>query len=129
MKILNQDPPNITLIKAKLKVEPLTIFTYGDTIYNPSGSLLQQDIIAHETIHSIEQVNDPEAWWERYILDVKFRLDQEVMAYQVQWKQIQKMPYKNKFLELHRIALDLCGPMYGNIITYPQAIKKIKNRQ
>src|SRR4051794_40352326 len=81
MQIKNNFPPNIELIRAVLPVPPDATFCYGDTIYNPSGKELPQDIQLHESIHSKQQGDDPETWWNRYLIDIDFRRDQEIEAY------------------------------------------------
>ena len=129
MKIVVDYPPNIEKIKAVVEITPLTIFTYGDTIYNPGGhSPFPPELEAHEVVHSIQQGQDPEAWWDKYLSDVNFRLSQELDAYKAQYKKFRHLT-KNKKLRnelADRLAKDLASPLYGNIIDYYTARQKIK---
>lgn len=81
MKIAIGFPPNIQTIRAVLPIPPHSLFTYGDTIYNPSGRTIPDDQVHHEEVHQRQQGSDPEAWWSKYLMDPKFRLSQEVEAY------------------------------------------------
>lgn len=130
MKIVSGYPPNIEKIKKAFPIRPTTSFTYGDTIYIPSGKSrteLDDSFIAHEEIHEKQQGADPEEWWDRYFADNKFRFEQELEAYQAQYKFFAKGKDRNKsFLYLHKIAGDLSGDLYGNIVSYEKAKKLIK---
>ena len=71
MEIRNEKPPVWDSACAAFQVNPKnTVFTYGNVIYNPSGLNISEDVIAHETVHSIQQnYNDKDAalWWGRYL--------------------------------------------------------------
>lgn len=129
--IPHQFPPNIDKITEAFGiVNPLAVFTYGDTIYNPGGGIIDSYLETHELIHQRQQTGDPEGWWEAYLADPEFRLDQELEAYGAQYRHY---CYNKKDLGkqqefLIRIANDLSGPMYGNLITFDEAIKLIKER-
>ena len=65
------------------------IFTYGDTIHNPFNVALDAELIRHEETHMEQQEGHPDVakvWWDRYIQDPQFRLDQEAEAYGAQYK-------------------------------------------
>lgn len=130
MNIVKAYPPNIEKIKAVVQINPMTIFTYGDTIYNPGGHPIenQSELIAHETVHAIQQGSDPEAWWDKYLSDVHFRLEQEIDAYKAQYKKFRRMTINKKARNqlADRLARDLSSPLYGNIIDYYTARQKIK---
>lgn len=84
-KISTEKPPIYDAVTLAFGNEPKTaIFTYGDTIYNPNNFKLADHIIEHEKIH-IEQhakyPGGPAEWWNRYLSDDAFRLDQEARAY------------------------------------------------
>src|SRR3954452_1929234 len=87
MNIVNDWPPNIELIRKHFPIGPHTIFTYGDCIYNPRNTELDQHIIRHEAVHCEQQAEyGAAAWWDRYIADPAFRLEQELEAYRAQWQ-------------------------------------------
>lgn len=105
------------------------IFAYGDKIYNPFRAGITPDLFAHETIHSKQQaLTSPDAWWERYLTEKDFRLDQEVEAYGAQYRYLRGCTPNRKKLEekLHKLADDLSGRIYGNLCSYDRARKLIQ---
>lgn len=133
MKILLENPPNIEELKKLFALDASkAVYAYNDIIYNPEALPLQDHIIIHEDVHfkQQEEVGGAENWWRRYIDDVQFRLDQELEAYGVQYQFIKNHPAiksKNKEAFLDKIASDLSGSVYGNIIDHNEAKCKIKN--
>lgn len=131
MKIVKGFPPNYADIVAAIpavKVRPLIIFTYGDTVYCPHADTnLSDHLIAHEQTHIDEQaIVGPEAWWERYLAQPEYRLEQELMAYQNQFHVLaEKYTRNNRKLILSKMTKDLAGTMYGKIIDKKQAWKLI----
>ena len=99
----------------------------GDILYNPSKVEIQNHLLAHEQVHTIQQGDNPEAWWQRYLTDIPFRLEQEIEAYAVQYRYVRDN-FNNKALKwfLDRIASDLSSSMYGNIIGKWEAETKIR---
>lgn len=128
MNIKNDWPPNIAAIKKAFAVPAKTFFTYGNTLYNPDNAFVDDILLAHEAIHAKQQAS-PEDWWERYLIDADFRLSQEVPAYQAQYKMaVKTLKDRNAlFKYVHKMAMDLAGPMYGDIISYQEALRAIKN--
>ena len=129
MKIEINYPPNIEKIKERFDLgNRSVVFTYGDTLYNPSGVTIPDHLIVHEQTHTKQQV-DPVAWWDRYLKDDAFRLSQELEAYRNQY-QFVKGTVNNKniaFSFLLSVAKDLSSELYGNIISMNEAVKKIEN--
>jgi len=121
MKIINTNPPHIEKIKAVFNLDGLkVVFTYGDEIYNPTGENIPEHVICHEEIHSRQQKDiGRDVWWDRYLVDSKFRLDQELEAYRGQYQFVKKIAKNSKVLSnfLSAIAKDLSSKMYGNILT------------
>ena len=103
----------------KLKNIENIIFTYGDTIY--TDNKLSYDLITHETTHIMQQRNYEDVWWVLYLAGKKFRLNQEEEAYKRQYQ----VAIKNGDYILDKIANDLSGKMYGEIISYNEAGKLI----
>jgi hypothetical protein len=130
MKVVVGLPPNIEKIRKAFKFdEKDTVFTYGDTIYNPGDFFLSPDLITHETVHSLQQGNRIEGWWVKYIREKDFRLDQEVRAYHQQYVHIcELIKDRNKQEQmLFRLAEFLSSPMYGSIVNIAKARNLIKN--
>lgn len=129
MDIKHEYPPNIEEIRETLKPDNDAVFTYGNVIYNPSGAVIGKHLLVHETIHSKQQGEDPAKWWECYLKDPQFRLEQEVEAYVSQYKFV-RLTASSKYAEsfLEEIVEYLSGKMYGNIITAPKAKTLIRHR-
>ena len=111
-----------------LKLTP--VFTYGDTIYNPSRLDIKPDLAVHEEKHAEQQKHNAtvaKLWWKRYLADPAFREEQEAEAYSAQYQYLCTLTKdRNKrFQYLHALAVQLAGEMYGNVITYSKALKRI----
>jgi hypothetical protein len=104
------------------------VFTYGDTVYNPSGETMQDHLEFHESIHIKQQAETGrDEWWDRYLADEEFRLEQELQAYRKQYQYVLRMYGRQAAAHLlGEIAGDLSSSMYGNILTFNQAKKEIK---
>ena len=106
-----------------------TAVAYGDTIhakYLP----LPPDVEVHERIHLKQQGYTKEGakeWWDKYINDTEFRLEQELEAYQGQYKFLQRtLKDKN---QLNKKVLHLAhtlSTLYGFKISKTEALEKIK---
>lgn len=126
-------PPNYDKIVAAFPgaSEKGVIFTYGDTIYNPTGGAIPEWIVAHEEVHSEQQgltVEEVEAWWDKYIEDVQFRFEQELPAHRREYQRFCELvsDRERRARMLHRIAIRLAGPLYGRMLPYIQARKVLK---
>jgi hypothetical protein len=129
MNIIVGYPPNIEEVKKHFTTTSSTIYTYGNNIYNPSGAYLNKALVAHEETHSKQQERTGvEKWWDKYFADPQFRLDQEAEAYSNQLKVASKnlKDQKKIALFLFQIAKDLSSSLYGNIISFDEAMRKIK---
>lgn len=131
MKILNEKPPIYdAIIQNGMQPHAGVIYTYKDTIYNPSGADIPDHLIVHEETHSRQQGDNPDNWWGRYLTDQYFRIEQESEAYARQFAFIcNKVKDRN---QRNRILLDLAlvlsGPIYGNVISQQNAMKIIKSK-
>ena len=132
MKIQQALPPNYNrILNSGMRPDPQnTIFTYGDTIYNPSGREIPDYLIKHEETHFLQQGSNPNAWWNRYITDPYFRIEQETEAYAKQYDfMCQIVKDRNaRYKILYQLALSLSGIRYGAVITQMSALKLIKNK-
>lgn len=107
------------------------IFAWGTVIYRPNVCAgLSKPLMAHETVHCVRQLSYPggvEAWWERYLAEPKFRLDEEIPAHREELR-VMMQKFKGQSMRNHaisRIAARLAGPLYGNLITIAEAKKLI----
>lgn len=135
MQILKELPPQALVTRleaAGMSVDlSKTIFTYGDTIYNPTGHELPSHLVAHESIHAQQQrrtIGGAEMWWAAYLADPMFRLDQEAEAYGHQYAFF----CKNKKSQTARLQLlsalgnMLAGETYGGMIKIGEATQLIQ---
>lgn len=138
MKIIPDWPPNIDSIRAVFPLPEGVIFTYGDTIYNPYSGKITDALIAHESVHHIQQTeymdsniegdDGIEGWWKRYLINPEWRYSQELEAHQAEYK-----AYCSRYLDSKkrvRFLLDIAGrlasPMYGSMVDLQGAIKAIR---
>lgn len=128
--IKNTYPPNYEKIVAYLGDVSAhkPVFCYGKSIYNPFGRKMGSDIEIHEATHARQQGDNPDAWWDKYLIDADFRLAQEIEAYGEQYA-LAKRLVRGKLLTwvLHQCAQELSSSAYGSLIGYAQASSKIRN--
>jgi hypothetical protein len=129
MNVVKGFPPNYKSIESRFHPDEFAIFTYGSTIYTPHIDFqLPEHLFVHEEVHEKQQGNDPESWWERYLIDESFRFNQELSAYKAQYNFLCKGIDRNSaFMYAHRLAQDFSSSMYGNIIDYHKALKLIQS--
>jgi hypothetical protein len=123
MKIENgKYPPNYKQIVAaipEVAKNPNIIFTYGSTLYVPNRSPIPFHLKAHEETHVSEQLMmGVDNWWAEYLLNPRFRLEQELLAYRAQYQAMRKKHSPRYQIEsvLLKISADLSGEMYGDIV-------------
>jgi len=92
-----------------------------DTIY--ADKELPQDILEHEKTHLKRMGNNPDEWIKKYLADNKFRLDEEILAFKSQLNSIKDRNERNEVRI--KAAQSLSGKLYGEIITYAEALKKL----
>lgn len=130
-KQLFEYPPIIEEIAAKFPqcLEKGVIFSWGDSIYNPSAGTIPKQILAHEAVHGQRQLVDGiEKWWKLYIEEETFRFQEELPAHQEEYKVYCTMTNdrEQRARYLHRIACRLAGELYGRCCSYMDARKQIK---
>ena len=130
MKIIIGTPPNYKDIVKAFNPPSTAVFTFGDTIYTTDPeNIISDHLIVHEETHQKQQDYTPGAWWTLYITDPSFRLTQEVEAYHNQYE-FYKTTHKDRneqAIFLNKLASDLSGKVYGNIISFWGAYERIKN--
>ena len=102
------------------------VVAYGDTIYHTLP--LDPSVIVHENVHLKRQDGKPDQWYESYIRDPKFRFGEELLAYRAQYHFLKETTRDRNELARHwfRLAKDLSGKMYGEVVTHQEALKLIK---
>ena len=137
MKIIDistKKPPRWLLgeVKKKWNIEweSSIIFTYNGVISSSLGKITE-DLLVHESHHIVQQkeCGGSKKWFKRYLEDDKFRYEQELECYRLQYQWLEKH-VKNKsekFRFLKHYAKSLSGSMYGNLTTFFEAMSDIKN--
>ena len=99
------------------------VFAGDNEIHCAYPELLPDDVVAHEELHMKQHVQYGfKYWWEQYLEDPEFRLAQEIEAYQAQYQyMVEHYNSKHRKFLLKRIAHDLSGKLYGNLITFEEA--------
>lgn len=102
-----------------LILDDKTIMVWGDTIYTEYA--LPPHLLEHEKVHIRQQKDKLRGliWWFRFTVSKKFRLEQEIEAFKVQYKTLGGKD------SLYNIAMHLSGPLYGNMISFDEATKRI----
>lgn len=128
MEIVYARPPNFEKIAAALPAarKPGVIFCYGDKIYNPSAVMLSRPLVLHEMVHAEQQKEiGVEEWWDRYIADPLFRIEQEVPAHIAEYRAlVEKATNRHeRRAALTMVAERLSSTLYGKAISDPVARK------
>jgi hypothetical protein len=103
--------------------KPGVIFTWGSTLYNPSGITVSPELRAHEGVHYTRQGADVEGWWRRYLTDAEFRLAEEIPAHRAEARQFKaRHADRNAYYRyVHHVAERLASPLYGSLLTPAKA--------
>lgn len=130
MKIVNELPPNIADIEAVFGEacrQPGVFFCYGDTIYNPGGESIPEQLVRHEEVHSRRQGAHPEIWWKLYLSVPQFRYEEELVAHQAEYQDIKLRTTKGERKRyLNAIAKRLSSELYGHMVTFEAAKRAIR---
>lgn len=115
--------PLIESYRKVFDTTPKTIFAYENTIY--CDYELSPDLLIHEQVH-LDRQNEQglDEWIKNYLNDPVFRLNEEWLAYKAQLNSIKD---KNERTRVRiKSALILSSSLYGDIITYKDALKMLK---
>ena len=134
MIIINQFPPiwdranaRFGLVEKNLK----PIFAWGDKIYNPFSVPIPKCLIAHEGVHGDRQNSiGIEDWWECYLANDKFRLDEEVLAHRAEYAALLQEygdNRTNRRIFLSQTATRLRAPFYCYKLPIDEARRLLKN--
>ena len=130
MNIIEDYPPNYKEIEKVFKVKERldVIFTYGDKLYNPHKIKIEAHAIIHEEVH-VKQQKNPKEWWDRYLKDKDFRLEQEMEAYATQYAYVKPvLNTEGQRIFLEAISFELSGELYGDMVSYQKAESGIRLR-
>lgn len=112
--------------------EKTTIFSYGNKIYAPQE--LPDHLWAHELVHCKRQgysESGAKKWWDKYVADLDFRYNEEVLAYREQYKFFkERCKDRNKVFNFGRLlANELSSPLYGNLADFKTAHNHITDEK
>jgi hypothetical protein len=134
MRVVDGRPPNFESIVAVFPgaKHPGVIFTFGGTIYAPGFKDLPVVLRAHEGVHFSRQTATgmtPDRWWDRYLVDVEYRLDEELKAHRAEYRSYCDLTKsrEDRIRYLHTVGAKLAAPLYGAIITAAEARRRILN--
>lgn len=127
------EAPNLQLLKDTFGVsETDLIIAYGNFIYAPNKSI-SRDLMIHELVHCERQgfnENSARRWWERYMEDNDFRLQEEVLAYHQQYLFCCRV-FKDRNKQdkiLRAMAHELSSPRYGSIVVNSDALRLVSGK-
>ncbi len=125
MENKTKKPWIVHLIKLKFPriVDDDIIMVWGDTVYKSKHIDFPNHLVAHEQVHIKQQKGSKLyglIWLIGYIFSNTFRLNKELEAYRIQYR-ISGDPKV-----LHKIATDLSSDIYGNLVSFDEAVKLIK---
>lgn len=124
-------PPNFEEICAAFPLAKgsTILFAYAPDIYNPNNVSIAPDLIAHERVHIERQGDDPEGWWEQYIADPDFRLEEERLAHIAEAWYLVRASTNNRAAR-KRIAVyvgsRLASPLYNMGLTRSHGISLLR---
>lgn len=125
MIVLDTFPPNYERLCAAFDIRDRDIiFSYGNVIYNPKGGTITPELMVHEEVHGgRQQAMGVDNWWDKYIADPEFRLNEELPAHRAEFR-LYCANHRDRNARaryLMQIAQRLAGPIYGGCVTYTQA--------
>ena len=124
MKIILGWPPSFD--EEDKKIENV-ITTYRGDIYLCDQTEIRDDAIEHEKKHLEQAGDDYDSWIEHCQTDTEFYISQEVEAYRTQLEFIEKTRGKEDMIKAtFSFAKYLSSKAYGNVISYEEALKKLK---
>jgi hypothetical protein len=129
LEVVNGRPPNYEAIVALFPgaAHPGVLFAYGNRIYTPGGRRPTPALQAHERVHCERQGDRPDPWWDRYLVDPGFRLEEELLAHRAEYRAYCAR-HANRVKQarmLDWIAEKLAAPLYGGLISREDAKKAI----
>lgn len=131
VQIVHEWPPRIEEIEKRFGQLPdSVIFAWDDKIMVPGGRPIDPWLIDHELVHLGQQkdIGGVDVWWDKYLVDDEFRLDQELAAHVVEYRSFcrHERDRNRQAAYLNWIAGRLAHKMYGNIISRGDAMRRIR---
>jgi hypothetical protein len=131
IKVINDRPPNYLKIVAIFPqaANKSTVFAYAPHIYTVGNTTLSKALENHEQVHIRRQQElegGPEAWWDKYLSDLKFRFDEELIAHIAEYEYMAAYGSREeRRAALKIVATRLSSQLYYFGISYKKACKLI----
>jgi len=128
MRILQERPPNFEAVLRRFPCADKlgVLFAWGDVLYVPDGGDPGHELLAHELEHGRRQLAMGVAsWWERYLVDRRFLLDEELAAHRAEYAKFCEAYTRGRARFLTFIAQRLSGPLYGHPVAFDEACRLI----
>lgn len=128
-------PPNYLKIVAAFPkaIKKSTIFAYAPNIYVSDNKPISKALEVHEQVHLDRQQayeGGAESWWNRYLIDPKFRFEEELLAHIAEYQFLmQNGSRKDRRVALHMIATRLSSNLYGFRISYDKACNALSKEK
>lgn len=125
IEVVDARPPNFEDIVAVFPQasDPGVIFAYDGRIYAPGAKRVSPEIQEHESVHIARQAGAAKTWWDRYLADATFRLEEELEAHRVEYCGYCRR-HSNRVKQgtaLLHIATKLSSPLYGSLVSVAEA--------
>lgn len=125
LQVLNARPPIFDKIVAVLPgaAGAGVMFAYAGVVYAPGGTKVSRELDEHERVHIERQGADAAGWWDRYLTDLDFRFEEELLAHRAEYQSYIKRHADavKRHRRLKEIAAKLASPLYGRMTTQKQA--------
>ena len=129
MKIIYNKPPdhiyNACVEKFGVDFEQGIMFAYDGALY--TKYVVPAFKLEHERTHIKQQLEygSADKWWEKYLSDNEFRLEQEIEAYKAEMRWLRAHVKDREAIAhiRHQNTIDLSSSMYGNLIPYSIAYR------
>lgn len=128
-KIIRREPWFLPLLRRAFPCDfEKNVFTWGTRIYTKYA--LSEPLFSHEKTHCKQQQFSyfwGMVWWVWYVLDERFRLEQELEAYREQYRKFceQYADREQRTRYARELSEALSGPLYKHIMTFETAFAKI----
>lgn len=133
VEVVDGLPPNIEKILEEIPaVEKYlgrgVVFAWDGVIYAPGRLAVDPWIVEHEMVHFEQQDGDPIAWWDRYLVDPRFRLDQEIEAHAAEYAAYCRLVRDRNQRHYHLLGMGqrLAGELYGRLAPCREIMQRIK---
>lgn len=130
-EIIYEFPPIYSEIAAVFRIHERrdVVFSFGPHMYNPYAAHIPDEIVVHEAIHGARQGRGDKVldWWQRYMEDQAFRLDEEIHAHRAEYRWLLEHGNRQQRRRAcKQVSGKLAGPLYGRLTTAKKASRLLK---